>query len=76
MDDGLSFEEALSRLEQITQSLEQGGLKLEEAIALFEEGMELARVCHQRLSEAELKLSDLQAPMEQTPDEEQTDAQH
>ncbi|NOQ44034.1 MAG: exodeoxyribonuclease VII small subunit, partial [Dehalococcoidia bacterium] len=42
MDEQLSFEDALNRLEQISQSLEGGGLRLEEGIALFEEGMRLA----------------------------------
>lgn len=65
MDEQLSFEEALTRLEKITQTLEGGGLKLEEAIALFEEGMKLAKICNERLNAAELKISQLQTPFEQ-----------
>ncbi|GAG26076.1 unnamed protein product, partial [marine sediment metagenome] len=60
MDEQLSFEEALSRLDKIVQALEAGGLKLEEALALFEEGMELAKICNERLNSAELKISQLQ----------------
>lgn len=65
MDEGLSFEEALERLEKIVQALEQSGLKLEEAVALFEEGMGLLRVCSQRLDAADLKVSQLSAPPDQ-----------
>lgn len=65
MDERLSFEEALSRLEKIVQTLEAGGLTLEEAIALFEEGMGLARICSERLDAAELKISQLQTAFEQ-----------
>ena len=65
MDEQLSFEEALSRLDKIVQALEAGGLKLEEAVALFEEGMELAKICNERLNSAELKISQLQTAYEQ-----------
>lgn len=61
MDEGLSFEQALSKLEEITGMLQKGGLKLEEMLALFEEGAALAKLCHQRLNAAELKLTQLQA---------------
>jgi len=60
MAEELSFEEGLNRLEKIVQTLEAGGLSLEEAISLFEEGMQLAKVCNQRLDAAELKISQLQ----------------
>jgi len=65
MDEWLSFEEALGRLEKIVQTLEAGGLILEEAIALFEDGMELAKTCNERLDAAELKISQLQTALEQ-----------
>ncbi|MFQ5925379.1 MAG: exodeoxyribonuclease VII small subunit [Dehalococcoidia bacterium] len=65
MDEQLSFEEALNRLEKIVQTLEAGGLTLEEALSLFEEGMHLAQICSQRLDTAELKISQLQTAFEQ-----------
>jgi exodeoxyribonuclease VII small subunit len=68
-----SFEEGLNRLEKIVQTLEAGGLALEDAIALFEEGMQLAKICSQRLDTAELKISQLQTTIEQeTEDEDKT----
>ncbi len=65
MDEQLSFEDALNRLEQISQSLERGGLRLEEGIALFEEGIMLAKICNERLNSAELKISQIQSFSEQ-----------
>ncbi|MDR9458828.1 MAG: exodeoxyribonuclease VII small subunit [Dehalococcoidia bacterium] len=65
MDEQLSFEDALNRLEQISQSLERGGLRLEEGIALFEEGIRLAKICNERLNSAELKISQIQNFSEQ-----------
>jgi exodeoxyribonuclease VII small subunit len=65
MDERLSFEEGLKRLETITETMEGGGLKLEEAIGLFEEGMRLAKMCNEQLNAAELKISQLQNLAEQ-----------
>lgn len=48
-----SFEEALSRLEEIVSKLENGELVLEESLKLFEEGIILARHCHSKLDEAQ-----------------------
>ncbi len=59
MQENLSFEEAFTRLGQTVQALEAGGLSLEQATALFEEGMRLARLCNQLLSSAELKITQL-----------------
>ena len=54
------FEEAFTKLEEAVRTLEAGGVSLEEATQLFEEGMRLARVCHQHLSATELKITHLQ----------------
>lgn len=56
----LSFEEAYAKLDEAVRSLEAGGATLEEATKLFEEGMRLARICHQHLSATELKITHLQ----------------
>lgn len=71
MDAGLPFEQALERLEQISQALGQGGLKLEEAIALYEEGIGLVKMCQERLNAAELKIEQLNAPEQEVEVEEE-----
>jgi len=53
------FESALARLDEITQMLESGEKKLEESIALYSEGVEIAAFCSQKLTEAEKKIMKL-----------------
>jgi exodeoxyribonuclease VII small subunit len=48
-----SFEEAMARLEAIVTELEGEDGGLERQFALFQEGMELARICDRKLSEVE-----------------------
>lgn len=55
----LSFEQAFEQLEAIVRRLEEGGLGLEEALALYERGMALAALCSQRLDQAELRVRQL-----------------
>ena len=50
------FEECLQRLENIVQQLERGDLPLEQALKLFEEGVELTTSCRKELEEAEGKV--------------------
>ena len=57
---GLSFEEAFNQLEATAQALEAGALTLEQATALYEEGIRLARICNELLSAAELRITRLQ----------------
>ncbi|HJV44456.1 MAG TPA: exodeoxyribonuclease VII small subunit [Bacillota bacterium] len=52
----LSFEEALSQLEQIVEALETGDVPLEKAINLFQDGMLLSQVCSQKLDHVEQKI--------------------
>ncbi|HPR50133.1 MAG TPA: exodeoxyribonuclease VII small subunit [Spirochaetota bacterium] len=56
----VSFEKALENLEEIVSRLETGDLGLEDAIKEFEKGMGLARLCHDKLEEAERKIEILQ----------------
>jgi exodeoxyribonuclease VII small subunit len=51
-----NFEECLSRLEAIVSELEKGDVPLENALKLFEEGMQLSGSCRKELEEAEGKV--------------------
>ena len=51
--DELTFEQALTRLEQIVEQLDAGDLPLEDALKLFEEGMALKTLCMDKLTGAE-----------------------
>ncbi len=57
--ESLSFEGSYTRLENVIERLEQGDLPLEEAVALYEEGMSLARHCGRQLDAAELRVTKL-----------------
>ncbi len=48
----MTFEQAVQRLEEIVKQLEDGELALEASLALFEEGVTLAKRCQAMLEEA------------------------
>jgi exodeoxyribonuclease VII small subunit len=55
----LAFEEALGRLDETVTALESGQLPLQEALALFEEGVRLTQRCQELLDSAELRVQRL-----------------
>jgi exodeoxyribonuclease VII small subunit len=55
----MKFEESMQALSEITAKLEQGGLSLEESVALYAEGVKLAASCRQELDQAALTVSGL-----------------
>jgi exodeoxyribonuclease VII small subunit len=54
-----TFEDALIQLQDAVSRLETGNLPLEETLALFEEGQELAVLCNHFLDQAQLRLEQL-----------------
>jgi exodeoxyribonuclease VII small subunit len=56
----LPFEESLQKLEAIVETMEAGDLPLETLIARYEEGARLARICQEKLAEAEVKIQQLE----------------
>lgn len=54
-----SFEKKILRLEEISDLLESEETELEEAIELFEEGIELSKDCLTTLKTAEIKITEL-----------------
>jgi exodeoxyribonuclease VII small subunit len=58
-DQKISFEEAMNKLEQIVDKLEEGDVPLEEAIAFYKEGMELSKLCHNKLKSVEEQLTQI-----------------
>ncbi|MFA6977785.1 MAG: exodeoxyribonuclease VII small subunit [Ignavibacteriaceae bacterium] len=63
-----SFKTDLQRLEEISIILDSGEIDLEDAIALYEEGMLLSKKCLTTLSEAELKVTELKSKIDVTDD--------
>jgi exodeoxyribonuclease VII small subunit len=58
--EGLPFEEALKKLESIVEAMESEDLPLESLLSKYEQGTQLARICQEKLSEAELKIQQLE----------------
>ncbi len=52
----LTYEQARDELVQVVQRLESGGVPLDESLALWERGEQLAAVCQQRLDGAKAKV--------------------
>jgi exodeoxyribonuclease VII small subunit len=57
--DDVPFEELVQRLEALVERLEGKELPLEDALAAYQEGVELARLGHHRLEAAERRLEEL-----------------
>ena len=53
----VSFEETMSKLEEIAAELEKGDLNLEESVSKFEEGMKLSKECSNLLEDAEKRIT-------------------
>ena len=54
------FEEALQQLEAVVEAMESDDLPLETLLARYEEGTKLVKICQQKLTEAELKIQQLE----------------
>lgn len=55
----MTYEQAFEELEAVVASLESDRSSLDDALALFERGQELARYCSRLLEQAELKVQQL-----------------
>ncbi|MCF4140154.1 exodeoxyribonuclease VII small subunit [Streptomyces sp. Tue 6430] len=55
-DEALGYEQARDELIEVVRRLETGGTTLEESLALWERGEELAKVCRRRLEGARARL--------------------
>jgi len=54
----LSYEAAREELVEVVRKLEQGGITLEESLALWQRGEQLAALCQARLDGARKKLDE------------------
>ena len=65
-----TFEQNMSRLEQIVRTLERGDAALEDSLALFQEGTALVQQCGKLLDEAELQVNKIVAMPDGKPEKE------
>ncbi len=57
--DQLSFEEAMTELEQIVRDMELGKTGLEQSIEQYERGVALRDHCQKRLQEAQMRITQM-----------------
>jgi len=66
----MTFEESMSRLEQIVRAMERGDVALEESLKLFQEGTQLVQSCGKLLDDAQLQVKKIMAAPDGSPKEE------
>lgn len=54
-----TYEQAISRLEEIVNLLENNKIPLEESISLFQEGIELSKYCDDKLKNIQQKVAQI-----------------
>ena len=65
-----TFEENMTRLEQIVRAMERGDVPLEESLKLFQEGTALVKDCGKLLDEAEQQVTKIVTQADGSPAEE------
>jgi exodeoxyribonuclease VII small subunit len=66
-----TLESSLKRLEEIVESLENGEVSLDDALSLYEEGINISKACAEKLKNAELKIRKLSKDVEKQFEEEE-----
>ncbi len=56
-----SFEQAMKRMSEIVKELEDGNMKLEDTLELFEEGVKLSKICREFLENAAKKVEEIKS---------------
>ena len=62
----LTFEKALSRLEEIASELEEGSVTLDKSLDLYNEGIKLIKAANQMLDNAEKKVKAVNTDSEES----------
>lgn len=60
MSEALTYEKAVTRLEEIVSLLEKNEISLDESLALFEEGTKLVAFCSSKLNDAKQKIVEIE----------------
>jgi exodeoxyribonuclease VII small subunit len=65
-DEELTFEEARAELERVVIALEDGKTSLDDALALWERGEALYRLCRRKLDDAEQRIATLSQALDES----------
>ena len=55
-----TFENAMSRLEEISEILSENNVTLDESLKLYAEGVKLLKFCNTKLEQAQVKIRDIE----------------
>ena len=55
--ENITFEQAMNRLEEIVSALENNQISLEKSVELFQEGIQLTKLCNDKLEGIENKVA-------------------
>lgn len=55
----MTLEQAMKRLEEITEKMQSESVTLDKSLKLFEEGSSLVSFCNEKLQQAQLKITQL-----------------
>lgn len=58
-EDEISFEDALEKLETIVEKLEEGDVPIEKAINYYQDGMNLSKLCNDKLKNVQEKMTQI-----------------
>ncbi|WP_339228080.1 exodeoxyribonuclease VII small subunit [Oceanobacillus sp. FSL K6-2867] len=58
-NEDISFEEAMNKLEEIVSKLEEGDVPLEKAINYYQDGMNLSKICGDKLKHVQEKMTQI-----------------
>ncbi len=64
MEKELTFEQAMKRLEEITNTIQKNDCSIDEGLKLYQEGLELAKFCDNKLKSFSEKLNEITAQVE------------
>lgn len=55
----ITFEQAMEQLEKVVEKLEGGDVPLEKAINYYQEGMKLSKICNDKLTNVQAKMTQI-----------------
>ena len=58
-EDEISFEQALSNLEEIIRQMESGEAPLESLVTHYQTGVKMLKLCRERIDSAEMKIKEV-----------------
>ena len=69
MKKDMTLEQAMKRLEKITEEMQSESITMDKSLKLFEEGTALVNFCNEKLQEAQLKITELTETKEDSENE-------